>query len=70
MLKEKIDDLLKILTERERRILKLRYGLSDGYTYTIEEIARLFDLTREQVREIETRAVNILKSQYRAPVEP
>ena len=49
MLKEKIDQVLKTLTYREREIIKLRYGLGDGYTYTLEEVGRIFKVTREAV---------------------
>jgi RNA polymerase sigma factor (sigma-70 family) len=66
MLKEKIDQVLKTLTHREREIIKLRYGLGDGYTYTVEEIAQVFNVTRERVREIEARAVTKLAKQRRA----
>ena len=53
MLKFKIDNVLKTLTYREREIIKLRYGLGDGYTYTLEEVGRIFKVTRERVRQIE-----------------
>src|SRR5262249_16398571 len=49
MLKDKIDVVLKTLTYREREIIKLRYGLGDGYTYTLEEVGRIFKVTRERV---------------------
>jgi RNA polymerase sigma factor (sigma-70 family) len=68
LLTEKIDQVLKILTYPEREIIKLRYGLRDGYTYTIEQVARLFKLTRKRVREIETRAVNKLRAQNQPPL--
>jgi RNA polymerase primary sigma factor len=57
MLKDKIDQVLKTLTYREREIIKLRYGLGDGYTYTLEEVGRIFKVTRERVRQIEAKAV-------------
>ncbi len=57
MLKDKIDAVLKTLTYREREIIKLRYGLGDGYTYTLEEVGRIFKVTRERVRQIEAKAV-------------
>ena len=47
MLKDKIDGVLKTLTYREREIIKLRYGLGDGYTYTLEEVGRIFKVTRK-----------------------
>lgn len=66
MLKEKIDDVLKTLTYREREIIKLRYGLGDGYTYTLEEVGRIFKVTRERVRQIEAKAVRKLQHPVRS----
>jgi RNA polymerase primary sigma factor len=66
MLKEKIDNVLKTLTYREREIIKLRYGLGDGYTYTLEEVGRIFKVTRERVRQIEAKAVRKLQHPARA----
>jgi len=66
MLKEKIDQVLKTLTYREREIIKLRYGLGDGYTYTLEEVGRIFKVTRERVRQIEAKAVRKLQHPVRA----
>lgn len=65
MLRGKIDDLLKTLTFREREIIRLRYGLVDGYTYTLEECGRIFKVTRERVRQIEAKAVAKLQSPCR-----
>ena len=62
MLKDKIDQVLKTLTYREREIIRLRYGLGDGYTYTLEEVGRIFKVTRERVRQIEARALGKLRS--------
>jgi RNA polymerase sigma factor (sigma-70 family) len=67
MLREKVDRVLDVLSPREREIIKLRYGLADGYTYTLEEVGRMFDITRQQVREIEARAVATLKSKGPPP---
>ncbi|RYG79540.1 sigma-70 family RNA polymerase sigma factor, partial [bacterium] len=53
MLKDKIEQVLKTLTYREREIIKLRYGIGDGYTYTLEEVGRIFKVTRERVRQVE-----------------
>ncbi|RMG37198.1 MAG: RNA polymerase sigma factor RpoD [Planctomycetota bacterium] len=61
MLRQRIDDVLKTLTYREREIIKLRYGLGDGYTYTLEEVGRIFRVTRERVRQIEAKAVRKLQ---------
>jgi RNA polymerase primary sigma factor len=66
MLKDKIDQVLKNLTYREREIIKLRYGLGDGYTYTLEEVGRIFNVTRERVREIEAKAVRKLQHPIRS----
>jgi RNA polymerase primary sigma factor len=66
MLKDKIDQILKTLTYREREIIKLRYGLGDGYTYTLEEVGRVFKVTRERVRQIEAKAVRKLQHPVRS----
>jgi RNA polymerase primary sigma factor len=58
--------LLKTLTYRERQIIRLRYGLVDGYTYTLEEVVRIFKVTRERVRQIEAKAVAKLQHPVRA----
>ena len=65
LLRDKIDTLLKTLTYREREIIRLRYGLGDGYTYTLEEVGRIFSVTRERVRQIESKAVRKLQQPYR-----
>ncbi len=64
-LKERLDQVLKTLTTREREILKLRFGLGDGVTYTLEEVGRIFKVTRERVRQIETKAVQKLRGSDR-----
>jgi RNA polymerase primary sigma factor len=66
MLKDKIEGVLKTLTYREREIIKLRYGLGDGYTYTLEEVGRIFKVTRERVRQIEAKAVRKLQHPVRS----
>jgi RNA polymerase primary sigma factor len=66
ILRSKIDELLKTLTFREREIIRLRYGLVDGYSYTLEECGRIFKVTRERVRQIEAKAVAKLQSPSRA----
>ena len=66
MLKDKIDLVLKTLTYREREIIKLRYGLGDGYSYTLEEVGRIFKVTRERVRQIEAKAVRKLQHPVRS----
>ncbi len=66
MLKEKIEDVLDSLTYREREIIKLRYGIGDGYTYTLEEVGRIFKVTRERVRQIEAKAIRKLQHPIRS----
>ena len=66
MLRDKIDHVLKSLTYREREIIKLRYGLGDGYSYTLEETGRIFKVTRERIRQIESKALKKLQHHTRA----
>jgi RNA polymerase primary sigma factor len=66
LLRQKIEGLLKTLTYREREIIRLRYGLGDGYTYTLEEVGRIFKVTRERVRQIEAKAVKKLQHPVRS----
>jgi RNA polymerase primary sigma factor len=66
MLKEKIESVLETLTYREREIIKLRYGIGDGYTYTLEEVGKRFMVTRERVRQIEAKAVRKLQHPIRS----
>jgi RNA polymerase primary sigma factor len=66
VLRDRIDSLLKTLTFREREIIRLRYGLTDGYSYTLEEVGRIFKVTRERVRQIESKAVAKLQNPVRS----
>jgi RNA polymerase primary sigma factor len=66
LLRERIEELLKTLTYREREIIRLRYGLADGYSYTLEEVGRIFKVTRERVRQIEAKAVAKLQNPVRS----
>jgi RNA polymerase primary sigma factor len=66
MLKERIELVLKTLSYREREIIKLRYGIGDGYTYTLEEVGRIFKVTRERVRQVEAKAIRKLQHPVRA----
>ncbi len=66
LLREKINELLQTLTYREREIVRLRYGLADGYCYTLEEVGRIFKVTRERVRQIEAKAVTKLQHPVRS----
>src|SRR6266571_1460825 len=61
LLKEKIKDVLETLTERERRVLELRFGLGDGYSRTLEEVGRQFQVTRERIRQIEAKALRKMR---------
>jgi RNA polymerase primary sigma factor len=65
-LKKQIESALQILNHREREILRLRYGLADGYSYTLEEVGKIFSVTRERVRQIESKAVRKLQQPYRS----
>jgi RNA polymerase primary sigma factor len=58
--------VLRTLTYREREIIKLRYGIGDGYTYTLEEVGRIFKVTRERVRQVEAKAIRKLQHPVRA----
>ena len=66
MLKDKIGQVLETLDFREREIIKLRYGLGSGYTYTLEEVGKIFKVTRERVRQIEAKAVRKLQHPVRS----
>ncbi|MCG8583629.1 MAG: sigma-70 family RNA polymerase sigma factor [Pirellulales bacterium] len=65
MLRKRIDEALAELNLREREILRMRFGLADGYCYTLEEVGRIFSVTRERVRQIESKAVQKLQQPYR-----
>ncbi|VAX42065.1 RNA polymerase sigma factor RpoD [hydrothermal vent metagenome] len=65
-LKGRIEGVLRTLTYREREIIKLRYGIGDGYTYTLEEVGRIFKVTRERVRQVEAKAIRKLQHPVRA----
>ena len=66
VLRDRIESLLKTLTYREREIIKLRYGICDGYTYTLEEVGRIFKVTRERVRQVEAKAIRKLQHPVRS----
>lgn len=61
LLKERLRDILNTLTDRERQVVDLRFGLSDGYSRTLEEVGRLFNVTRERIRQIEAKALRKLR---------
>ena len=66
MLRGRIVKVLKTLSYREREIIKLRYGLGDGYSYTLEEVGHIFKVTRERIRQIEAKAVRKLQQPSRS----
>ncbi|HTX21974.1 MAG TPA: RNA polymerase sigma factor RpoD [Candidatus Aquilonibacter sp.] len=61
LLREKLSDVLTTLTERERKILEMRFGLLDGYERTLEEIGKMYNVTRERIRQIEAKALRKLR---------
>lgn len=65
LLREQIDELLNLLTDRERQVLELRFGLRDGKTRTLEEVGKYFAVTRERIRQIEGKALTKLKKSAR-----
>ncbi len=66
LLKTTLIDVLRTLTERERKILEMRFGLTDGYQYTLEEIGKQYKVTRERIRQIEAKALRKLRHPTRA----
>jgi len=67
-LKQRIEEVMQGLNYREREILRMRFGLTDGYAYTLEEVGRVFSVTRERVRQIECKAVRKLQQPFRSRV--
>ncbi len=65
-LRVRIEEAMEHLNYREREILRLRYGLADGYSYTLEEVGKIFSVTRERVRQIESKAVRKLQQPFRS----
>ena len=61
LLKDRLGDVLTSLTERERKVLELRFGLSDGYSRTLEEVGKQFKVTRERIRQIEAKALRKMR---------
>ena len=66
LLKEQVDEVLHTLTDREARVLQLRFGLEDGRTRTLEEVGREFGVTRERIRQIESKALRKLRHPTRS----
>ncbi len=65
-LREQIEEALKSLTEREAKVLKMRFGLGDGNEHTLEEVGQQFKVTRERIRQIEAKALRKLKHPSRS----
>ncbi len=61
LLKSRMEEALEVLSWREREVLKLRYGLGDGHSYTLDEVGKIFCVTRERIRQIEAKAITKLK---------
>ena len=66
LLKDELNDVLLELTDREEKVLRLRFGLDDGRTRTLEEVGREFNVTRERIRQIEAKALRKLKHPSRS----
>jgi RNA polymerase primary sigma factor len=66
MLREQVQHALESLSEREREVLELRFGLKDGKEHTLEEVSRYFDVTRERIRQIEAKALRKLRHPARS----
>ena len=65
-LKEQLNEVLDTLTEREQKVLRLRFGMNDGRARTLEEVGREFDVTRERIRQIEAKALRKLRHPSRS----
>ena len=66
LLKEQLMDVLSTLTPREEKVLKLRFGIEDGRTRTLEEVGKEFNVTRERIRQIEAKALRKLRHPSRS----
>jgi RNA polymerase primary sigma factor len=66
LLRERIGEVLRSLAQREREVIELRYGLRDGQPKTLDEVARLFGITRERIRQIEARGILKLRQPVRS----
>ncbi|MBQ8410927.1 MAG: sigma-70 family RNA polymerase sigma factor, partial [Ruminiclostridium sp.] len=66
LLKEQLDEVLNTLTEREGKVLRLRFGLEDGRQRTLEEVGKEFNVTRERIRQIEAKALRKLRHPSRS----
>jgi RNA polymerase primary sigma factor len=66
LLKDQVQNALAVLTERERQVLEMRFGLRDGKDYTLEEVGKYFQVTRERIRQIEAKALRKLRHPTRS----
>jgi len=68
LLKKQVDDILRTLTAREERVIRLRFGIDDGYHRTLEEVGNIFNVTRERIRQIEDKALRKLRHPTRSSI--
>jgi RNA polymerase primary sigma factor len=68
LLKRQVDEVLRTLTTREERVIRLRFGIDDGYHRTLEEVGNIFNVTRERIRQIEDKALKKLRHPSRAAI--
>ena len=66
LFRSQLDDVLDTLTEREQKVLRLRFGMNDGRARTLEEVGKEFDVTRERIRQIEAKALRKLRHPSRS----
>lgn len=63
ILREQLEEVLATLSDREQQVLRLRFGLDDGHPRTLEEVGRIFNVTRERIRQIEAKAIRRIRKQ-------
>jgi len=68
LLQKQMDEVLKTLSSREERVIRLRFGVDDGYHRTLEEVGNIFSVTRERIRQIEEKALNKLRHPTRSNI--
>ncbi|NLK72605.1 MAG: hypothetical protein GX285_06270 [Clostridiales bacterium] len=66
LLRQQVDEVLKTLSNREERVIRLRFGIDDGYDRTLEEVGNIFQVTRERIRQLEDKALSKLRHPTRA----